>query len=537
MARYSTPSSSYKNFIYYICCDGKLYIGQSTEGLGRIRQHCNNAYRENIIDDSGAETVYESIRKNGLCNTNIYIFDEAQNYGLDEKDFQAFNSFFMPRSGDIVGDKINAAEIIHILRALYDKQYKLTNISMGGQGSSYVSPENPQQTILTRAMSPEDALQILNMSQRSREDILKTNELINKYIFTDEWKTITANLSNYDKNLTVNEKKYIDFTWTEFVSFLENNLIETLDFKDNKWTSSYVTEAINDFVSGRQKVLNNMVQLTGTLFKDQLTEAQQDLFQKQSNRKLITAHFSVDPEAVTNYITEAISYAISRSIKSLYKGQSHDMRRMTEEEKKIEKQLRAQLWGHAKKHHDFSLDKLQSFKIVNITKWFDFDSVHLRGNSEWLKNTKRQPGISINHILKGYSLLTFAWYYEKIVPGFNYQPEYILTPQNTFGSIYSFGGEPNAIYSRRQIERNSWLTNRMHTAMQHLNFLNKNWDVYFKDMIAVYRQEYGRPTSMGETSVRFDQEEPLFYTEWNSLYIIYNSNLYTIKNLDDITIY
>ena len=32
-------------------------------------------------------------------------------------------------------------------------------------------------------------------------------------------------------------------------------------------------------------------------------------------------------------------------------------------------------------------------------------------------------------------------------------------------------------------------------------------------MIAVYRQEYGRPTSMGETSVRFDQEEPLFYTE------------------------
>lgn len=186
MARYSTPSSSYKKFIYYICCGGKLYIGQSTEGLDRIRQHCNNAYRENIIDDSGAEAVYESIRQNGLCNTNIYIFDEAQNYGLDEKDFQAFNSFFIPRSGDVIGDKINAAEIIHILRALHDNQYKLTNVSMGGQGSSYVSPENPQQTILTRAMSPEDALQILNMSQRSREDILKTNELINKYMFTDE---------------------------------------------------------------------------------------------------------------------------------------------------------------------------------------------------------------------------------------------------------------------------------------------------------------------------------------------------------------
>ena len=86
-----------------------------------------------------------------------------------------------------------------------------------------------------------------------------------------------------------------------------------------------------------------MVQLTGALFKDQLTQAQQDLFQKQDSRKLITAQFSADPEEVTDYITEAISYTISRSIKSLYAGQSHDMRRMSEEEKKIEKQLRAQL--------------------------------------------------------------------------------------------------------------------------------------------------------------------------------------------------
>ena len=302
MARYSTPDSSYKNFIYYICCNGRLYIGQSTQGLGRIRQHCNNAYRGEGFTDSGAEKVYAEIRKQGLCNTNVYIFDEAQNYGLDEKDFKAFNSFFVPRSGDLTADKLNAAEIIHILRAKNDNRYELTNESMGGQGSSYVSPENLQQTILTRAMSPTDALQILNMSQRSREDILKTNELINKYMFTDEWKNVLSDVNKQD--LTSEEQKYIDYTWTEFLQFLENNLLSTLDFTDNKWNSADVTKAVTAFVSGREKVLSGVVGLTGQLFQEQLTEAQQDLFKTQAKRKLITAEFKTNPEAVTEYITE-----------------------------------------------------------------------------------------------------------------------------------------------------------------------------------------------------------------------------------------
>lgn len=100
--RIGSPDSKVSELgIYKIECNGKMYIGQSTQLTHRIFTHCSNAYAlvskdlvEHIDDEdlTGATAIYYEIAKAGLSNTKITIYTKKDNYGIPQAVFDDFAS-------------------------------------------------------------------------------------------------------------------------------------------------------------------------------------------------------------------------------------------------------------------------------------------------------------------------------------------------------------------------------------------------------------------------------------------------------------
>lgn len=188
-----TTNKGYKaSFIYRIECNGKVYIGQTTQGYDRLRAHLMGAYKNVTL-----EPIYNDIRKVGIANTHIYLYeqgaDSSHPYGLPREVYNTFFSLFKPNKGlDKDGNPqidLNVAEVLHILLATYQGKLKVTNTSMGGyRGVSYTAAQkgkNSNIKVLTQATTPSDALRLINMETKDLVDLAELNRDISKVAFGD----------------------------------------------------------------------------------------------------------------------------------------------------------------------------------------------------------------------------------------------------------------------------------------------------------------------------------------------------------------
>lgn len=81
-----THSTIPDDIIYHIEAGGRTYVGQSIDGFTRIQRHCTDSFRCKMTGGDGSEKMYESMRAEGLYQTNITYY-VAPDYGLTEYDY------------------------------------------------------------------------------------------------------------------------------------------------------------------------------------------------------------------------------------------------------------------------------------------------------------------------------------------------------------------------------------------------------------------------------------------------------------------
>lgn len=165
----------------------QLYVGQSSAqgDLTRVFDHFNY---ENEPDSS--KEFFRSCLAEGLCNVEIQIFDERNDYGYPKYMFENFFSMWRPgdkavrnvdESSELLKastlkirqpytDKfynklqiLDAAEILHILNAESETGCKLINAEMGGQTTAWYFAKGGSKTRqLARTDTPAEARRVIS---------------------------------------------------------------------------------------------------------------------------------------------------------------------------------------------------------------------------------------------------------------------------------------------------------------------------------------------------------------------------------------
>lgn len=484
MAFKQTHSTIPDDIIYHIECDGAVYIGQSKDGFNRIQTHCTEPFRHDYSDSrDGADKIYVRMRESGLYQTKI-IYYVGPDYGLTSYDYYWFFSQFIPQHENAKtwtpdkatpAQKRDAAEILHILHEKLNGTNELVNTSMGGQGGSYrYRADKEYIKLLTRTMTPEDALKVINASDTSKKNIIAMVNRVNKYLFTEEWKTVYSQIATADIEWTNTkvEKKYADLTWSDFVKTIIAPLLPTTIaeiFKGSltdKNTEMY--KAVQSFMLTKEAYLKYFL-LQAELGGIELTKAEQNLI-ANNNSHLFTATLNLEPMVL--YLVELIR----NNIINVFKQGNYSASAVT--------------------------DKNQKFSgAIRITGLFDVSSLHMRGNNtDYIEQMHFNDRHTVGKRIKvGFSLSNFQYIYAR-TPKFNLG----LVPQKYIE--WEVEDDPNmiAIHTTPATDRDTpgyWMSSRNVPTGVRLTdnlrseFLSREdtwisgvWDTYIRDMLHFWRQ-------------------------------------------------
>ena len=511
-----THSTIPDDIIYHIEADGRTYVGQSIDGFTRIQRHCTDSFRCKMTGGDGSEKMYEAMRAKGLYQTDISFY-VAPNYGLDETEFIWFFSQYVPsRAGRQAAkwsykdatpqDRRDAAEVMHILHEKLTNPRELTNESMGGQvGSFKYRGDNSDDPIklLTRTMSPEEALKLMNTSDTSKRNLITVFNQINDTLFTDKWKTLYNKrvLDQIDKSLFNKPEKqdFITLTWGEFID--QELLPYLLDYVIKVAKHEYSWNPSGDFLASLTAFANGKELYIKQLLTDadnngiELTQAERNLISK-TGVHVFSAHIDFSP--LTDYLNEFIR---NEMIKLGKKGNLNK---------------------------DTAASKAKSFtKVIRVSALFNIQSLHMAGTtSDHLSAITYKEKKTVDKLVKvGFSITNFQFMNKSSsISIFSDIPQRYIE--------FGVDGDPNAIavhskpmaattedklgywMSSKNVEaRRTELVRECFLNYENTWVLDKNvWSTYFGDMMHFWRQ-YNRPNDRLDWYMVSNRQGDLYLTQ------------------------
>lgn len=288
--RIGSPDSTASEWgIYKIECNGKVYVGQSTQLTHRLFTHCSNAYAlvskdlvERIDDEdlAGSNAVYYEMAKAGLSNTIITVYLKENNYGIPQAVFDDFERQWAPNNTSVEPNrrKLDIAEIIHIYA---NAGPGLTNQDMGGTsggvGSLYYRGDASKSTVLTVHTSPAQAKRFFDAKQQDVVHVARVVHSAQDTILDDVlWDEFCKKYPNDTKGL--------EETFSEFLEKHDKDIFDSLMKQIKKWVDAdtrvtksqleqrtgNLSRLINQFIRPRLEVYKKITSSEGELIVENL---------------------------------------------------------------------------------------------------------------------------------------------------------------------------------------------------------------------------------------------------------------------------
>lgn len=520
------------DIIYRIECNGKVYIGQSKDGFNRIRTHLTSAYRHlnTISDSTGAAVLYQEINRTGLCNTNVTVYS-APNYGLMPEDFITFFTMLIPANqpasdwhaeNATQDQRRDAAEIIHILHEYALHGNALTNTSMGGQGTSYrfLTKNYGAIKLLTRQMSPGDALKLIGASDVSKKNLLNTFNRIRTTLFSKDWSPDNKIISQL--NLSDGEKTILKESWQTFAEKELQPLFNQVTLRFNGKSITYIfpqafTDKLDQFQSGREKYIKELWRsLSSELTRDERKLAE------DNNAKLFTAHLDFKP------LCEYITHVIENNAAQAYKQ-------------------------NKSKGFNIDIEKLKKFTgPIAVNTLFNISTLQSKTEMTTFIYSVSPTGTTVSpKLLQGFSYSTFQYFYQQETTLQIGQEPFYYYDSSTDALIttasaqmnYGFQIEGNTYSSYRQVGPNNWLSTRLRNRIgKRIQFVNQNWYQYFAGMMHILRHVQFESSAWSLDLV--DAENDRWITTENESGLrymyhrdIYNKYMQEISSVEELVVY
>lgn len=265
-------------YIYYIWSSKSEkggYIGLDRNPYNSYATSRIAAHIHNITTSPDAASKF--ILREGISNVFYGIWDESQNFGIDQSVYDHF-----AKAGWVASSKLQTAEVFHIL---YDMYYKLqradANIVIGGQSRGCTIIWNPGN--YNQKIKP-DPVSIHLGDKKEKWDVVKnklffpeqygvmhkiTKQYMKEFLTdTSLWvKVITSNLNNIpytqsnlekDFNNFLKSKKDNSFSWNKYGIQAPN-----IDF--NKFYNQFMTW-FKQSLGGNLQILTKMKKIPSKVF-------------------------------------------------------------------------------------------------------------------------------------------------------------------------------------------------------------------------------------------------------------------------------